>query len=118
MIHIQMMNLLLIFSRDMMYIPGLRSLVLQRAMVIRILLRAVRILLWSGGRAGEMSPVAGIMGSPVPVPLSGVRWWVGLVPVLLRILVVVLTVLGSVGVVASGVTSMIHVDLLTQDQPT
>lgn len=85
------------------------------AIAIRILLSAVRILLGPGGsrRTGEMRPVAGIRMSPVPVPLSGVRRWVALVPVLLRVPVVVLSVLRPVGVtgrVGPGVTSVIHGD--------
>lgn len=90
------------------------------AIAIRIL-SAVRILLRSGRKIGELSPVAGVWMSPVPVPLSGVRWWVALVPVLLRIPVVVLSVLCSVGMTARvrlGVTSVIHDDPFTQDQPT
>lgn len=86
------------------------------SIAIRILLSAVRILLRSGRRTGELSPVASIRMSPVPVPLSGVHWWVALVPVLLRIPVVVLSVFGSVGVTARlgpGLrSSVIHDDLL------
>lgn len=82
------------------------------AIAIRIL-SVVRILLRPGRRTGELSPVAGVRVSPVPVPLSGVRWWVALVPVLLRIPVIVLSVLCSVGMTARlglGVTSVIHDD--------
>lgn len=98
--------------------PGLGSLVFWRAIAVRILLRVVRILVWSGRRTSEVSPVSGISLSPVPVPLSGVRWWVALVPVLLSMPVVVLSVFGSVGVTARVgpvVTSVIHD--VTQDQP-
>lgn len=71
-----------------------------------ILLYAVRMLVRSGRGAGEMSPVAGFRMSPVPVPLSGVQWWVALLSVLLllllllRIPVVLLSVFRPVGVMA------------------
>lgn len=70
-----------------------------------ILLYAVRMLVRSGRGAGEMSPVAGFRMSPVHVPLSGVKWWVALLSVLLlllllRIPVVLLSVLRPVGVMA------------------
>lgn len=69
-----------------------------------MLLHAVRILVRSGWRAGEVSPV--------PVPLSGVQ---RLVLVLLLVVpIVVLSVFGSVGVrgrVGPGATSVIHDEL-------
>lgn len=98
------------------YTPGLGSLVFWAA--IMILLYAVRVLVRSGRGAGEMSPVAGIRMSPVPVPLSGVQWWVALLSVLLLLLlkipVVVLSVFRAVGVIAwvgPGATSVIHDEL-------
>lgn len=95
--------------------PGLGSLVFRAAMAIGVLLCVVRILLRSGRRTGEMSPVVGIRMSPVPVPLSRVRCRVILVPVLLGIPVVVLSFFGSVGLMARvgpGATSVIHDDPL------
>lgn len=65
-----------------------------------------------------MSTIVGPRMSPVSVSLSGVRWQVAVVPVLLRVSVVVLPVFCSVIVtsrVRPGVTSVIHVDLYSQD---
>lgn len=81
-------------NKPQAYTPGLGPLVFRVAVNIRILLCGVGIR--SGRRAGEMSPVPGIRVNPVPVPLSGVRWRVALLPVRLRIPVVVLSVFGSV----------------------
>ena len=93
-----------------MYTPGLGPLVLW--VNVRILLCGVRIR--SSRRAGEMSPVSGIRVSPVPVPVSGVRWRVALLPVRLRVPVVVLSVFGSVMAwVGQVVTSVVHVDPLS-----
>lgn len=80
-----------------------------------MLLHAVKILVRSGWRAGEVSPV--------PVPLSGVQRRLVLV-LLLVVPVVVLSVFGSMGVgarVGPGATSLIHDDpllpTLARDQP-
>lgn len=74
-------------------------------MLLLLLLHAVRILVRSGWRAGEVSPV--------PVPLSGVRRrrLVLVLVLLLVVPIVVLSVFGSVGVrgrVGPGATSVIH----------